>query len=121
LFTRRFLYDLRIKALKKGIWYKTTSRLERGIINLSIKILDKVKSSALGIEIVNIVANLKKMLKSPFLKHMETYGIKQASKIAEYASILGYNGAKSLFHDNDYVRYITLLDYYNPLKGKINN
>ena len=54
LFTRSFLGGLRRKALQKRVWYSALDKVERGIITLSIRLIDSVQSATLGIEIVKI-------------------------------------------------------------------
>lgn len=114
MFTRRFLEDVRKKALRRGVWYTTLDNIERGIIFLTSRIVDQVRSSALGIEIVKILAKLKDALKSRFVRRMEEYGFRRVRILAAQAGEWGYNAAETWSSDLGFVRYVTLLDVYPP-------
>jgi len=68
----------------------------------------------LGVEIVKILAKLKEALKSRFVRHMESYGLMAARKIAGQAAAFGYENAERWAHDLAFVRYLTFLDLKRP-------
>lgn len=105
---------MRKKALRKGVWYTALDNIERGIIVLTSRIVDEVRSAALGIEIVKILAKLKEALKSRFVRHMEEYGVKEAKKVARQAAAFGSEEAEGWAHNFGFIRYLTLLDLNRP-------
>jgi len=114
LFTRSFLGGLRRKALQKRVWYSALDKVERGIITLSIRLIDAVQSETLGIEIVKISKKLKDALKSPFLTYLETFSLKEAMKIADQAIGFGNTKAREWVYDFGFARYLTLLNHNKP-------
>jgi len=48
MFTAEFLSDMRKRALRKGVWYRTLDRVERGIVSLIVRIVDRVERKLLG-------------------------------------------------------------------------
>jgi hypothetical protein len=114
MFTRGFLKAVRRKALRRGVWFNALDRVERGILVLTSRILDVVRSTDLAKEIVKILAKLKKTYKSRFVRHMESYGLEKVRKIADQAISFGCEEAKSWVHDFDFVRYVTMLDMNMP-------
>ena len=38
------LRGLRLRAVRRGVWYRVLDRVERGIISLTVDIVDRVKS-----------------------------------------------------------------------------
>jgi hypothetical protein len=75
--TADYLRDIRAVALRKRIWYRALDRLERGIVNLSIKLVDAVRSDVLLGELVKILAKLRDAAKSAFTRHIEGYGVEK--------------------------------------------
>jgi len=58
MFTSSFLSDMRRKALRKGVWYKALDALERGILSLTSRVIERVESAVLGVELVKIISKL---------------------------------------------------------------
>ena len=114
LFTRSFLGSLRRKALQKRVWYSALDKVERGIITLSIRLIDSVQSATLGIEIVKITKKLRDALKSPFIRYLETFSLKEAKKIADQAIGFGNTKARDWVYDFGFTRYLTLINHNKP-------
>jgi len=114
MFTRDFLAGVRRKALRRKVWYSALDRVERGILSLTSRIVDRVESRVLGVELVKIIAKLKEALKSPFVKRMETYGMDMAGKIAEQAVEWGDGEARGWAMNLGVFRYLTFLDFNKP-------
>ncbi|MHA1409197.1 MAG: hypothetical protein ACTSQY_02550 [Candidatus Odinarchaeia archaeon] len=89
-------------------------RVERGILSLTSRIVDRVESRVLGVMLVKIIAKLQEALKSPFVKRMETYGVDRAGKIAEQAVEWGYWEARGWVMDMGFSGYLTILDFNKP-------
>ena len=63
MFTGQYLTSVKRKALRKGVWYSTLDRVERGIISLTARLIDRVESEMLGVVLVKILVKLVKALK----------------------------------------------------------
>jgi hypothetical protein len=111
MFTSEFLSDLRHRALRRGVWYRALDRVERGIMSLTSRFVDRVESVKLGKALVKIVAKIRDGLKSGFVRHMESYGISRAAEMASQALEWGYSGASDWWRDQAFVKYLTFLDY----------
>lgn len=109
MFTRFFLGKIKRKALRNGKWFQRLDDIERRIVNLAIRVVDKVKSILLGVELVKILKKLRKALKSGFVRRMETSGITRAREISVQAIKWGYGVAREWASDYCFIRYVTLL------------
>ena len=49
LLSREALVKLKAKALRRGIWYKAMTRMERAFLDLTINSVKKFELTALGI------------------------------------------------------------------------
>ena len=107
MFTRAFLYSVKRKALRKGVWYRSLDRIERGILSLAVRVVDRVESAVLGVELVKIIAKLRDDLKGDFVKLMETFGFRRIKELVDLAQLWGNQIAGMWELDVGFVRYLT--------------
>ena len=108
MFTRDFLASVRRKALRRKVWYSALDSVERGILSLTPWVVDRVESRVLGVELVKIIAKLKRAVKSKFVKKMETFGVRRAREVCNQALEFGYETAESWAFDFKFIQYLTL-------------
>jgi len=114
MFSRRFLEGVRSKAIRVGVWFTAIDRIERGILALTIRTVDVVRSITLGVEIVKILVKLREALKSGFVRCMNGFGLKRAMKVSRQAVEWGYNAAKDWASDLGFIQYLTMIDVNRP-------
>ena len=119
MFTKEFLREVRLKAIRKRVWFSALDSLERGILYITSNIIDNVKDTLLNTQLVRIIVKLKDAFKSRFVKHFEEFGVQRVRAIQVYAYSFGYRGAKDLSKDLDFIRYLTFLDFYQPIGWRI--
>ena len=119
MFTKVFLSELRRSALRKRTWYSVLDTVERGILSISAKIIDIVKSDILNSQLVKITEKLRNALKSGFVRHFENCGMERMRIIQSQAYSFGYKDAKGLSRDIDFVKYLVFLDYNQPIGWKV--
>mgnify|MGYP001051191104 CR=1 FL=1 len=114
MFTSRFLFDTKKRAMRHGIWYKALTKVERALLDLTVQVVDRVESVVLGVELVKILVKLRNALKNGFTRRMEEYGVLQARKISAKAVEWGYKIAASWSSSIGFIRYLTLIDVNKP-------
>jgi len=119
MFTKDFLLIIRRQALRRRIWYSALDCIERGILSISARIIDDVKSTLLNIQIVKIIAKLKDAGKSGFIRNLERHGVERIQEIQKQATRLGYKSAGALSKDLNFLRYLMFLDYNQPIGWRI--
>ncbi len=62
--TKEFLVRVRTRALRRRVWFRVLSRMERGLVDLTIRWVDKVKSGRLARVLVRILVKLVRALES---------------------------------------------------------
>jgi len=107
---------MRNKALRRRVWFKTLDHIERGIIYLAVRVVDKIKSVTLSIEIMRILMKIKKALRSEFVRRMEEFGLRRVKTLAVQAMKWGYMTASAWPSDLGFIRYLTVLDLNAPPK-----
>jgi len=114
MFTCKYLLSMKKKALRRGVWYRTLDRVERGIVSLTARLIDRVESEMLGVELVKILAKLVKALKSGFVRHMEMFGLGRVFELSRLAVELGNLVAKGWVNDLGFVGYVSMMDLNQP-------
>ena len=75
MFLSRFeLVRLRRKALRRGIWYKVLSRIERSLVNLAIAAVSRVRSLVLARSLAVVVEKLSGFFGSGVLRRVQAVG-----------------------------------------------
>jgi len=104
--TRAVLADIRARSLMKRIWFRELTSVERSLMNLTIRVVDEVKSSKLGSLLSAIVRRLEEALESKFLRRAREKGAELAERFAQIAYSWGYVKAHSWVRDRAYVLYL---------------
>ena len=110
MFTKDFLYGVKQKALRRGVWFRALDSVERGILSLAARVVDRVESVVLGVELVKIIKKIRDAVKSGFVRRMEEFGYRRAEEIFGVAVEWGHRAASNWASDIGFVRYLTLLD-----------
>jgi len=114
MFTRKFLKSWWRRALRRRVLFTALDREDRAYMYLTMRVLDEVRNAKVGTIIVKILAKLNEALKSPFVRKMETYGIRRARIVSSYAVEWGLEAAKSWAVDMGFVKYLTSLELNAP-------
>ena len=115
MFNPMFLLGWRRRALRRGVWYTSLDRVERGILSLAAQVVDRVESVILGVVIVNILGKLRDALKSGFVKRIEEYGVEKAKALIHLAEVWGNGTAGKWGFDWAFARYLTVLNLNRPI------
>jgi len=106
LITREGLVSFKRKALRRRVWFRALSKIERGIVDLTIRCVDRVRSWKLALIIGRIRCKIFKALRSRFLEKAETAGYDLAERVSMIAVSWGYTEASSWKRDIGFVRYL---------------
>jgi hypothetical protein len=115
MLTRSFLQEIKKKALRRKIWYSAIDGVERGIMSLAIRMVEKVESAVLGVVLVKILKKIREGLKSKFSRRMDEFGLKRAREISRLALAWGNITANIWISDLGFVKYLTLIDMNKSL------
>ncbi len=102
--TRRWLESVKGRALRKRVWYRVLNRLERGILDLTLRCVDEVKSSRLALVIGRLVCRILKACRSTFLMQVARTGRGLAEGLSMIAVSWGMEEASSWKGDKDFIR-----------------
>ena len=104
--SRQDLVSIKSRALRKRVWFRALSKVERAIVDLTIKCVVKIQSSVLAGTISGIVGKILQFLGEDFMTRAERVG----REIVESVHALGEkwgNKACSAWESNScFIRFL---------------
>jgi len=105
MFSRSELIALRRKAVRRGIWFRVLSRIERATIDLTIRCVEMVRSARLARIIAEIAEKLE-YAATGFLSRAEVVGRELAERAVKLALSWENRDASKWKDDIGFVRYL---------------
>jgi hypothetical protein len=102
------LTETKKHALRRGVWFKALNRVERGIIDLTVKYVDNIKSATLAKVLTAIIVKLQTATESMIDKLVRTIGLPLTRKISNIAVSWGNHLAKLWADDRGFARFLAL-------------
>jgi hypothetical protein len=96
-------------ALRRGVWFKTLNRVERGIIDLTVQCIDNVKSTKLAKMLTAITDKLRFAMEGTFDRLVRTIGFPFAEKISCTAVGWGNVSAKKWATDLSFAAFLVAM------------
>jgi len=95
-------------ALRRGVWFRILSRVERGIIDLTVRYVEAIKSSKLATIVTAIIEKLKISVETKIQRLVRTIGLPLARKISAIAASWGNKLANQWANDCSFAKYLVL-------------
>jgi len=106
--TREALARLRLKALRRGVWFRNLKQSERKLLSLTIRVVERVRSFMLARLVSRIVSKLCEAMESRIFHLMRTKGRSLAERISKIAEAWGNRAAKFWANDRGFIQYLTV-------------
>ena len=103
------LIKLKVKAMRAGVWYRALPRIDRVLIDLTIRVAPSIRSSILAKSILSITRKLEGHLESRFLRAVREIGFSLAQKLSLFAQKWGYEAAEKWAFDGGFARYLAVI------------
>jgi len=114
MFGRKDLVRLKLKAIRRGVWFRALSRIDRALIDSVIKVVNGVRSFTLAKILLSVVEKLEDALENRFLNSLKEIGYPLARKLSLSAQKWGNRSAKDWKHDESFAKFLAILhiNYY---------
>ncbi len=109
LLNRNQLTKLKLKAIRAGVWFKALPRIDRVLVDLTIKVTENIRSRYLAKSLFAVVGKLETLLMSPFMQIVRTIGQSLAEEISILAQKLGNASAKSWATNRQFAIYLAVM------------
>lgn len=106
MITKQDLLQAKTRALRLKIWFRALSRTERAIMDLTLKCVERIRSSILEATIYKILDKLLKALENIFLINAEKVGNEIARRMCQIAQKWGNKSASAWEHDKVFIRFL---------------
>jgi hypothetical protein len=104
---REGLAKLKTLAVRRGLWFKVLSAVERAVVDLTLKVVERVRSSVLKEALKSIASKVVEALKSrSFKERAMAIGRALAERLVRVAERLGNKRAREWAEDPSFVMYL---------------
>jgi hypothetical protein len=97
-----------LKAIRSGVWFKALPRIDRVLVDLTIKVSEEIRSSQLAKSIIAVLSKLENLLESKFNMFAKTIGRSLAEKASLTAQNWGNISAKEWSTDDSFAIYLAV-------------
>ena len=105
---RECLIKVRREARRKGCYYRVLKQSERMLLDLTIRVVEKIRSFILAKLVSQIVGKLLEAMESRVYRLMRTEGRSLAERVSKIAQSWGNRSAKSWVKDRGFIQYLTV-------------
>ena len=108
------LVKLKLKAMRAGVWFRALPRIDRVLVDLTIKVTSNVRSVTLAKCILSITRKLEGLLESKLVRAIREIGFSIACKLSLFAQKWGNILAKSWVSDMRFARFLAVMNLNEP-------
>jgi hypothetical protein len=109
------LVKLKKRAVRSGVWFKALRRIDRVLIDLTIKVARyTVRSVALVKSIRAVMGKLEGLLESGLSRVIREVGFPLAQKVSSLAQKWGNTSAKSWASASSFVNFLAVMYINDP-------
>ena len=105
---RKALARLRFKAIRRGVWFRVLKDRERRLLELTLDVVEKIRSLLLAKLVSHIVGKLLNALEGEVSRLVRTVGRPLAQKLSEIAQGWGNKSARLWAVDPRFIRYLAV-------------
>ena len=108
------LVKLRLKAMRAGVWFKALPRIDRVLIDLTIKVASSIRSATLARNILGVTKKLEELLESRVLRAFRGVAVQLARKLSLIAQKWGNTSAKQWSSDISFIGFLAVMNVNEP-------
>ena len=103
------LVALRRRALRAGVWFRRLPNIDRVLVDLTIRLTDKIRSVMLANCLLSVAGKLEGLLESRFARRVREIGFSLASKQSLFGLGWGNTSCRGWAGDPDYARFLAVM------------
>jgi hypothetical protein len=105
------LAKFKLRAMRAGVWFRALSRIDRVLIDLTIKVADVVRSASLAKCVLSVTRKLEGLLESRLARSVREFGFALACKLSLFAQRWGSVAAAEWAGDAGFARYLAVMRF----------
>lgn len=91
--------------MRRGLWFRTLNRLDRALVDLTLKVSSTIRSGMLAKGILLVMRKLQTQLESKVDRATREIGFPLTAKLGMFATSWGYKAALEWANDDGFARY----------------
>jgi hypothetical protein len=108
------LIKLRLKAMRAGVWFRALPRIDRVLVDLTIRVASNIRSVTLAKCILAVTRKLEGFLESSLLRAFREVGFPLAQKLSLVAQKWGNNSAEKWASDLSFMNFLAVMHINEP-------
>jgi hypothetical protein len=112
--TKARLVKLRLKAMRAGVWFRALPRIDRVLVDLTIKVASSVRSFTLARNLLAVIRKLEGLLESSLSRAFREVGFPLAQKLSLAAQKWGNVSAESWQSDVSFIKFLAVMHINEP-------
>jgi hypothetical protein len=106
---RTQLIKLKFKAMRAGVWFRFLPRIDRVLVDLTIKVTENIRSVNLAKSIFAVLGKLEELMESGISKSLRSVGRPLAEKLSLTAQGWGNTSAKGWATDRAFAYFLAVM------------
>jgi hypothetical protein len=111
------LVKVKLKAMRAGVWFKALPRIDRVLIDLTIRVADSIRSVSLARCLLSVTRKLEWLLESKLSRVIREIGFPLACKLSLIAQKWGNSNAREWTKDLGFAKYLAAMELNCHLFG----
>jgi hypothetical protein len=103
------LRELKCKAMRSGLWFKTLHRIDRALIDVTVRVAKSVYSATLAKALYSVIEKLESAFKSRVCSIMHRIGFSLAHKLSALAQKWGNYYARNWTCDESFAKFLAIM------------
>jgi hypothetical protein len=112
--TKTQLIKLRLKAMRAGVWFRALPRIDRVLVDLTIRVASSIRSATLAKNILAVTRKLEGLLESRILRAFRGVALKLAQKLSLIAQKWGNTSARHWASTVSFVNFLAVMHINEP-------
>ena len=106
--TREALAKFRLKAVRRGCWFRDLKQSERSLLDLTIRVVERVRSFSLANLVSRIVGKLCEAMESRIYRLVRSEGREMAKRLSEIGLAWGCRTARFWAEDCGFMQFLVV-------------
>jgi hypothetical protein len=103
------LIKLKLKAIRSGLWFRALPRIDRVLVDLTIKVAGDVRSFSLLKNILSVMKKLDVLTESRLVRAIREMGFPMAQELSLFAQRWGNVSAKDWSSDGRFAKFLAVM------------
>ncbi|MFQ6127105.1 MAG: hypothetical protein ACE5R6_21220 [Candidatus Heimdallarchaeota archaeon] len=113
------LIRVRTRALRRGVWFSALTKGERAMMDLTIRVVERVRSHLLAKVLTSVVKKLMDAMEGGVARLMRTVGRSLARRLSGIARAWGNKSAVRWAEEPGFIQYLSIMHMNTPAAFKV--